>query len=76
MWGKRRTKELREKHTLTTDTVPNDIHEARAIRDENQKDLRQVKAQAPFVLRLTDGLRARGPQNHYIELLHMKAREN
>lgn len=51
-------------------SVPDDIHEAVAIREETRVALDEARQQAPLVRRLTDGLIDRQGKNHYIELLY------
>lgn len=46
-------------------TIPNDIDEARALRDEAKATLSQVKTQAPYVARLTARLIQRRAENHF-----------
>jgi len=55
-------------------TVPDDIHEAVQAREDAKRQLRKVRAQAPFVARLVGGLVERRDENHFIELLNMHAR--
>lgn len=66
----------RRKRDVQTVVVPNDIRQAQEIRAENTRDLEKVEAQAPLIERLSSGLKQRGPQNHFIELLHLYAREH
>lgn len=50
--------------------IPDDVAEAKQIRQETQQDLRQLRRQAPFVRVMTDVLIDRQGKNHYIELLY------
>lgn len=64
MWAKRtRPEDL---------IIPDDIHEARAIRADADAELHEVHQQAPFVRRISAGLIDRQGKNHYIELLYQR----
>lgn len=45
--------------------VPSDVQEAIELREEAQQDLRDVKAQAPYVAQLTARLVERRALNHF-----------
>lgn len=46
-------------------SVPDDIGEARSLRDEADTDLTRVQGQAPYVARLTARLIQRRELNHF-----------
>lgn len=50
--------------------IPDDLHEARKIREETRTGLIKVQRQDNLVQRMTDGLIDRQGKNHYIELLY------
>ena len=64
MWGKR------PRPSPEQLIIPDDIGEARAIREETRTELSMVRKQAPRVQRMTDVLINRQGKNHYIETLY------
>ena len=54
--------------------VPDDIAEARRMREVATAELRNAHKQSTFVARISEGLINRRDENHYIELLYQKAR--
>lgn len=50
--------------------VPDDLHEAEEIREKTRTDMMAVQSQAPFVMRMAQGLINRQGKNHYIETLY------
>lgn len=64
MWGKRNRP--KPDHLR----VPDDLDEARAIRDETRSEMLEVRRQAPLVRLMTDTLINRRGRNHYMELLY------
>ena len=52
--------------------IPDDIHEAREIREETNAALHAVRRQAPIVRLISEGLIDRQGKNHYIELLYQR----
>ncbi len=47
--------------------IPDDIEQAREMRAEARADYAKLRAQAPVVKRMTQGLISRGVRNHFGE---------
>ncbi len=58
MWGKKKQEPARP-------DVVDDIAEARAMREEAEAELIELKRQAPLVRSLTQSLNRRGLRNHF-----------
>ena len=53
--------------------VPDDIDEARELREANRADLAELQSKVPIINLLADRIIDRQGKNHYIELLYWHA---